>query len=370
MKITGIEKIDEVIDGLSRSDNILIIADPGIDISMIGIQIAYNFLSQGYSCLFIVTNKSVKEIIDLSKESLFNLNLFKDKIEWIDCFSPTYGLPSQYEVANVEEESFFEKVKSKVKEKQVIIFDSVSTVIDFHLDKGIDKLIELEEYCKEKENKRIYLFVNWLEDKAIVEKLEKRLGKKVVKLKGIVEKALLRKYLIVDSKKIPIKISFPSGLSIHIPKILVTGPFHSGKSTVVRKLSDKAISIDRLGTTIALDHGYAERKGIAVELFGTPGQARFDWILNILAKDIYGALFIVDSTNPSSFPRAKEMLAKIESYGIPIVIVANKQDLPNAISVEEIKKKLNVKYPVVGAVAIKGEGLNEALEKLIDLMVG
>jgi len=64
---------------------------------------------------------------------------------------------------------------------------------------------------------------------------------------------------------------------VYIPKILVTGPYNAGKSSFVKKISKKSVSVDRKAlsafpTTIALDIGHLEYKGFVADVFGTPGQ--------------------------------------------------------------------------------------------------
>ena len=78
------------------------------------------------------------------------------------------------------------------------------------------------------------------------------------------------------------KIVKPGGIKAFIPKVLVTGPFNAGKSTFVRALSTRSVSVDRMGTTIALDHGHIEYGDVTADIFGTPGQARFDPILLVV----------------------------------------------------------------------------------------
>src|SRR5439155_21205275 len=86
---------------------------------------------------------------------------------------------------------------------------------------------------------------------------------------------------------------------------LVTGPFAAGKSTVVKALSEKSISIDRMGTTVAFDYGNVNITGIEAEIFGTPGQERFEFIFKIFAREVSGVLLVIDATHPDELPRAK-----------------------------------------------------------------
>ena len=74
----------------------------------------------------------------------------------------------------------------------------------------------------------------------------------------------------------------PGGVKIYIPKILVTGPYHAGKTSFIQSASFRSVSVNRENlegnneTTVALDFGHVKLGGFVVELFGTPGQERFD----------------------------------------------------------------------------------------------
>ena len=122
-------------------------------------------------------------------------------------------------------------------------------------------------------------------------------------------------------------------------KILVYGPYNSGKSTTVQKIcKDSAISIDYGGTTVALDHCKTNIYGVEIFLFGTPGLQRFEVIRKILSKGADGILFVVDSVNVASFEEAEKMLKEVYDIlpGVPIVLCANKQDIIGAKKPQEI----------------------------------
>lgn len=167
---------------------------------------------------------------------------------------------------------------------------------------------------------------------------------------------------------VPYRAGF-DGVAVYVPKIIVTGPFHAGKSTFIHSISTRAVSVNRMGTTIALDHGYVEHSGFSIDLFGTPGQERFEFMLDILRKDAFGVVLVVDSTQPETFNRAREMLEHVTKYNLPYIIAANKQDLPGAMKPEEVKRALVLEGDVVGTVATTGEGCIEVLKKLVDKII-
>ncbi len=150
-------------------------------------------------------------------------------------------------------------------------------------------------------------------------------------------------------------------------KVVVTGPFRSGKTTFIKlATSGQSIHIGHKGITVGLDFGTIKYDGMTVHLFGTPGLNRFSVIRDIVAKGARGFILVLDSTNPNSILEGREILKEILKLNgnIPCVILANKQDLPNAIPIEKIKS-LFANFPVIPGILTKGIGIKESLALLL-----
>ena len=156
-------------------------------------------------------------------------------------------------------------------------------------------------------------------------------------------------------------------------KILVTGPYDAGKSTLIHQLSKRAVSIDALGTTVGFDFAskFDEVALVDLYIFGTPGHERFAFMQEILAKGSTGILLVVDSTYPETFEFAKRVLDRVQKAAgngnIPLVVVANKQDLEGSLTPDQVRSELGLsdEIPVVGTVATTGEGVDDALSLLL-----
>ena len=201
----------------------------------------------------------------------------------------------------------------------------------------------------------------------------------VVIIRGVEERVIFGQYFAVltatwldanryKKRSTLFKVTSPGGVKVYLPKILVTGPFNAGKSTFVHSLSTKAVSVERLGTTVAIDHGHVDHEGITTEVFGTPGQERFDPILKQLASGAIGVIIIIDSTQLDTIPRAKEMMRKVWKEGLPLIIAANKQDLPGAVSPEEMKEALKIpeRIQVVPCTATDRDAVLKVFDTLIE----
>lgn len=95
---------------------------------------------------------------------------------------------------------------------------------------------------------------------------------------------------------------------------------------------------------------------------------------------LVGIIFVVDSCDFERFEEARLELAKIsknhETLGVPILIIANKQDLPGARTSAEIERTLCLQeltathpWTLVPTIALIGEGLYESLDSLYGLML-
>ena len=163
-------------------------------------------------------------------------------------------------------------------------------------------------------------------------------------------------------------------------KMVVTGPFNSGKTQFIRAISEidvvateRKISSDaekvKESTTVAMDFGrITVDDELILYLFGTPGQKRFDFMWEILSEGMLGFVVMVDSTRPETFREAKSILETFRAYApTPYVVAANKQDAADAWELEDLRiaLRLDPAIKLLPCVASDKERVKEVLLELL-----
>jgi len=385
---TGIPRLDEFLgDGIPIGKSMIYFNHPGVEGDVFGMQTLYHNLSNEISCVFITSSSNPALTKDQFTEFGWSIHKFEDKLTIIDAYSSLVGDLSdeKYIVSDPENienmNEVINQVMKDIPKRSVIIVGSLSTIMDLCGEENTLKAIKLwNKYAMLHDHVIIYNFTAWPYSESTLHAIKDEIFNSVISVGGIAERVIFGQYFGVlkadwvdhKAQSMLFRVLRPGGIKIYIPKILVTGPFDAGKSTFVHSLSTRAISVDRLGTTIALDHGHIDHKGFSADIFGTPGQERFDPIIKMISGEAMGIFLVVDSTAPKDFVRAKQMLEITKGYGLPYVIIANKQDNPGAMSADNIRSQFNIpeEVPIVPAIATEHKGVFEAFELLVEKITG
>src|SRR5690349_7257192 len=163
-------------------------------------------------------------------------------------------------------------------------------------------------------------------------------------------------------------------------KMVVTGPFNSGKTQFVGSISEiDVVSTERQisseaekvkeTTTVAMDFGrITVDDDLVLYLFGTPGQRRFDSMWEILSEGMLGFVVLVDSSRSETFREAKPILQTFGAYApTPYVVAANKQDVPEAWTIDDLRIALRLEDNVkmLPCIATDKESVKNVLLELL-----
>merc|ERR1712238_224778 len=162
-------------------------------------------------------------------------------------------------------------------------------------------------------------------------------------------------------------------------RILMVGLDAAGKTTILYKL--KLGEVVTTIPTIGFNVETVEYKNISFTVWDVGGQDKIRPLWRHYYQNTQGIIFVVDSNDreriddaSGSDNSAKEelhrMLAEDELRDAVVLVFANKQDLPNAMSVNEVTEKLglnqlrNRQWYIQSTCATTGDGLYEGLDWL------
>jgi len=155
-------------------------------------------------------------------------------------------------------------------------------------------------------------------------------------------------------------------------RILMVGLDAAGKTTILYKL--KLGEVVTTIPTIGFNVETVEYKNINFTVWDVGGQDKIRPLWRHYFQNTQGLIFVVDSNDRERIGEAREELDKMlnedELRDAVLLVFANKQDLPNAMSVAELTDKLglhnmrNRKWYIQAACATSGDGLYEGLDWL------
>ncbi len=133
-------------------------------------------------------------------------------------------------------------------------------------------------------------------------------------------------------------------------KICFVGQSGVGKSSLLSLLQGRKISKET-NPTVGLEIEDSVLSGSKVNIWDFGGQERFKFMWQDFLKGAGLAILVCDSTE-DSIEKTKEIYRKFSRYiGSKIIAIANKQDLPGALSAEQVEEKLGI--PTYGMSAIR-----------------
>ncbi|MBN3323500.1 ARL4D protein, partial [Atractosteus spatula] len=172
----------------------------------------------------------------------------------------------------------------------------------------------------------------------------------------------------------------PNFQSLHV---VVIGLDSAGKTSLLYrlKLREFVETIPTKGfNTEKVKVAVGNSRSITFQVWDVGGQEKLRPLWKSYTRRTDGMVFVVDSTEAERMEEAKVELHKItrtsENQGVPVLILANKQDVPAALSVTEVEKVLalhelsaSTLHHVQGCSALDGQGLQPGLERLYDMIL-
>ena len=372
----GVPQLEKLVGSLPDHTTVAFANDPGIEAEAFLYHAAHHHLTSGGTVVYVVTTRAPSAVVQAMGALGFDVSAHGARLVFADAFSPSMGLPTPARHTAASPEELADRLDALAHEHPDawLLVDSLSGLIDQTSEERIARLFPRFQAAMKRFALTEAVFTRWPYGGAATAMLHR--FDAVVGIKGVEDRVMTSQYFLLErlagapaqGKPRLFKTLRPGGVHVYVPKIVVTGPYNAGKSSFVHAVSDTAVSADHLGTTVALDQGRVTMDGLTAEIYGTPGQARFDPILKLVASQAVGVIVVVDSTKPDSFARAKEMLHQTWRQGLPGIIAASKQDLPDALTPDEVARLIDPP-PRVRVVGCKGQDRESAravLQELLD----
>ncbi|NWH66540.1 ARL14 protein, partial [Geococcyx californianus] len=156
--------------------------------------------------------------------------------------------------------------------------------------------------------------------------------------------------------------------------IVMLGLDSAGKSTLLYKFKCNEVFLTT--PTIGFNVDMIEtRKDFTLTFWDVGGQQKMRQVWCNFLENANSLLYVVDSSDKRRLEESKKEFALVLKNefikNVPVIVLANKQDLPGALNAEEITRRFNMKkycsdrnWYVQPCCALTGEGLSEALHTL------
>ncbi|CAJ2502019.1 Uu.00g048720.m01.CDS01 [Anthostomella pinea] len=128
--------------------------------------------------------------------------------------------------------------------------------------------------------------------------------------------------------------------------VTMIGLQNAGKTSLLRVLSGGEFTVDSI-PTVGFNMKRVQRGHVTLKCWDLGGQPRFRPMWERYCRGVNAIVFIVDIADLDLLPMAKEELHLLTSQksleGIPLLVLGNKSDLPDRLSVDELIDCLDLK---------------------------
>lgn len=151
-------------------------------------------------------------------------------------------------------------------------------------------------------------------------------------------------------------------------------PDAKGKMISLATETERTLFFDFLPIDLGEVKGFKTR----FHLYTVPGQVYYNASRKLILKGVDGVIFVADSQAErmeANIEAMHNLYENLESYGydltnIPFAMQYNKRDLPNAMSMGDLRSQLNpMGVPDFEGVAIEGQGVFETLGSVSKMVV-
>jgi signal recognition particle receptor subunit beta len=175
--------------------------------------------------------------------------------------------------------------------------------------------------------------------------------------------------------------------SVHEFKLVVAGPFASGKTTLITNISDHPVTGTeqpttgdaasvKPTTTVGMEYGsfVLDDFDVRLDLYGVPGDARFSFMWDVAARGADGVVVLVDAHTPATWDDARTIVRHFRARHAGPTLVAVNRGAGRAVELAALRRLLGDDgrgllpcdvADVVGARAVVAEALERVLAETV-----
>ncbi|CAH0400687.1 unnamed protein product [Chilo suppressalis] len=157
-------------------------------------------------------------------------------------------------------------------------------------------------------------------------------------------------------------------------RILMLGLDNAGKTTILKRFNGEPI--DTISPTLGFNIKTLEHRGYTLNIWDVGGQKSLRSYWKNYFESTDGVAWVVDSADARRLAdcgrELRTLLREERLAGATLLVLANKADLPGALSLHEIREALDLDsikthhWRIVRCSAVTGENLLEGMDWMLD----
>lgn len=165
--------------------------------------------------------------------------------------------------------------------------------------------------------------------------------------------------------------------------ILILGLDNAGKTTYLEQTKTKfnrnyiGMNPNKITTTVGLNIGKIDISGVRLNFWDLGGQEDLQSLWDKYYAESHGVIYVIDSSDRERLQESKEAFDKMvvndSLNGVPLLVLANKQDIEGCLMVGEIKSVFNDSARRIGrrdclvlpVSALQGDGVDEGIQWMV-----
>nr|KAF6329570.1 ADP ribosylation factor related protein 1 [Myotis myotis] len=169
--------------------------------------------------------------------------------------------------------------------------------------------------------------------------------------------------------------------------ILILGLDNAGKTTFLEQSKTrfsknyKGMSLSKITTTVGLNIGTVDVGKARLMFWDLGGQEELQSLWDKYYAECHGVIYVIDSTDEDRLSESKQAFEKMVMSealdGVPILVLANKQDVETCLSIPDIKTAFSDCTSKIGrrdcltqaCSALTGKGVREGIEWMVKCVV-